>query len=1458
VSQSIDYYGAPLGIVGCITPNGCDFVTNEQTVLTGGQMLRLQGMPNDKLLFARETQKDVQDLAGNAMTTTVIGASLISALICGTKSFRKSKSTIPDRPQRRTTASETSLVTSSQTERHTLQPTKHAAVDVDMLLHDAYLSSRLCACEGTTRLCRSPVQVCEACSHTACAQHAGNPAHVYTGNIPRSDRTQTPHEFLEKWKQLLPTRLRFAEFPDIAKVISKAAGKDELVQDFVQHVQEADVSSQVFSIDILERQDAAWSITYTAAHVTLRLHITKEEVQWHLIVASPHNLRGDSALRKVFERPIARGLVKRSLMSPSWEFFVPRVSTQSFRIQASTETTSSWRSRIGLPDYKTETTPTELTITSEANDLQGLTGGYTLQPNCGTACDSMYKKHGSAPALFLYLDPDLVGHPDKDSFVFTHDLSRRVYGESRATLAVLDPAWRPWKMSDNSSSTVGASIPGSWVASDFVLASASLPIEVVLPTADSLGHLAKDCTQAITVLDVKVPEVLPTERISQLSWVLDQVKSLSSTSTWQETVTTSLSACDCAPSLPPLLWNVDADGNATAQEEPRAAAAFERVVKTRRPIFTIRPSVTSGETRIEVGLNIASLVHRARGRLSENTTGTLSWRLCTNHADIATGRFPKFTLQCNSASAPFNGKLELQHTLDKAQSRSLAWMVDQELGKPLTITEVEEATESDLGLRAEARAQHHCTIRGGVLADRPSFGKTVTTIALIHSEFQLYSAQQIIERNQASMPRQSGLIALAATMIVCPPHIARQWQSELEKFLQPSQYKLYKVLIVEDVTRLSRLTIKNFQEARVVIVSWSVLSDPDYIAQLAKFVAMPEPATTKGSGFDAWRSKAIEYIPDRLAALEDKSYSEFKADAKELLEVRLSHPEFQATMPLKLRHGAGYQSFASMQIAEKSGKGKKKAAPKPTSTRLDPKHPIPFLELFHFNRRVLDEYHYLLDDKKGENYPAYAAVKSISASKAWVLSGTPALTNFSDINELASFLGVRLGRNYFGDGVTMTPFEKKLADGQTEVQKFLSRTEIMSRQWHEDRHARAQEFLDLCVRKNKPSLDHIARKEVLVAVTLDLVHHAVYLELSQHLIAMKMQLKKPSGKSNADRIDRLNDILNNSATAEDALLKRALLFETAEGESGIDLLIQKRTEERSEVEAEIFRLMVAFESLKQQDEDIARHYNSFKDFAGDSHELGDGDSSHCLRRLIAKAVKKAATSPERLPEIKGLSGEKLLKALKILISQLRERARELVLKMRSQRFITALKGLVPALLSTESGQIYKCDSGHCGGVSSIHQLRLITECGHLACAPCLKSRVSDETCVHDACSSFVAVVDQIKITDLGRPEDSAAEQSFGNKLDAIAELIQRIPREDQGIIFVPNQETITIVAEVLDYFEISYHALSGNKKTAAKLVEDFKTNRRPKDMKKVLILDLGSESASGMYVQSAIVLVYTC
>jgi hypothetical protein len=105
----------------------------------------------------------------------------------------------------------------------------------------------------------------------------------------------------------------------------------------------------------------------------------------------------------------------------------------------------------------------------------------------------------------------------------------------------------------------------------------------------------------------------------------------------------------------------------------------------------------------------------------------------------------------------------------------------------------------------------------------------------------------------------------------------------------------------------------------------------------------------------------------------------------------------------------------------------------------------------------------------------------------------------------------------------------------------------MSTQWHAARHNRAQEFLNYFVRQNEADLVHITCNENLLPIKLDAAHHAVYLELSQHLISQQMQIKKMSKKSMSDRSGRVDESLNGSESAEEALVNSALFRDSRWG-----------------------------------------------------------------------------------------------------------------------------------------------------------------------------------------------------------------------------------------------------------------------------------------------------------------------
>lgn len=49
------------------------FYSSSSGPLVGEELLLLQGIPADDLLLTRESDKQLKDLAGNAMSTTVVG-----------------------------------------------------------------------------------------------------------------------------------------------------------------------------------------------------------------------------------------------------------------------------------------------------------------------------------------------------------------------------------------------------------------------------------------------------------------------------------------------------------------------------------------------------------------------------------------------------------------------------------------------------------------------------------------------------------------------------------------------------------------------------------------------------------------------------------------------------------------------------------------------------------------------------------------------------------------------------------------------------------------------------------------------------------------------------------------------------------------------------------------------------------------------------------------------------------------------------------------------------------------------------------------------------------------------------------------------------------------------------------------------------------------------------------------
>ena len=59
---------------------------------SGREVIALQGLPVDELLLTRESQRELFGLAGDTMTSTVVGEALLSALTVSCKTLTRQRS----------------------------------------------------------------------------------------------------------------------------------------------------------------------------------------------------------------------------------------------------------------------------------------------------------------------------------------------------------------------------------------------------------------------------------------------------------------------------------------------------------------------------------------------------------------------------------------------------------------------------------------------------------------------------------------------------------------------------------------------------------------------------------------------------------------------------------------------------------------------------------------------------------------------------------------------------------------------------------------------------------------------------------------------------------------------------------------------------------------------------------------------------------------------------------------------------------------------------------------------------------------------------------------------------------------------------------------------------------------------------------------------------------------------
>ena len=483
VSQNVDRQSGSYktALAPCLTPNMIPWVTNRGGPVTGREALALQGIPVRELLLTSENEDQLADLAGNAMTTTVVGASMVAALRVAldqlvpgedaeadTAKIEKELAGIDEEAEHR-------IIGEDKLEMHELDLAKVATANLKDILDLAKRSARHCQCEGQSGTA-SPIEECAACAYKACKSCGGRPDHLYA---PCANVRVEPTEFEKQFKELLPMRVKIAG-PDDA---SLTATREQAAKKGKGSVTSKDwglwsravlqgVTGAEFRFRYLKR-GYTWTAVYEAPGASLDLFLHPQTPEWRLTIKAPVTEPVNSRLRALVLHPVARlkfDMNGQDVLCGPWELCIPTYQSFKVKLVGKGELVPSWHALLGLQGGLEKTkrwSQIEVIVPSEASQAldRDLSGTYDLLPKCGQAMTSLHKKTATEadkglPAVFLFLDPSRCGEADDDCFVFSTSTERLNTGTERPVIATLHHKWRESAKSEES---VQLDVRGGWV-----------------------------------------------------------------------------------------------------------------------------------------------------------------------------------------------------------------------------------------------------------------------------------------------------------------------------------------------------------------------------------------------------------------------------------------------------------------------------------------------------------------------------------------------------------------------------------------------------------------------------------------------------------------------------------------------------------------------------------------------------------------------------------------------------------------------------------------------------------------------------------------------------------------------------------------------------------------------------------------------------------------------------------
>lgn len=479
------------------------YITNRGGPMVGLEALSMQGLPIDELLLTRETEDQLADLAGNAMSTTVVGASILAALVAGrkllkagddaetyeTKGGKKKLDRVEeddeeameiDQPTQ--LAVEKRIVGERELHERPLDLSVTTETSLQELLEDAEKSSRLCECEGRKDITSRKLNRCMDCGSSSCVKCGGRPEHNPSVIDVVANPRLAPATFVRKLKSTLPMCLSFLGITQPLLDELKASAGVAIPQKTWQGWRAAVLRAVDLELRFVEpKRQEIWSAIYQSPSASLELSLHPQQPEWRLYAKAEEKEPANSEIRHLLESPIARlSCAPDGLFSGIWELALPASAEIPVTIEGVGEKVPAWEARLGLigEEFKDLQVHSQIKVTLSTDDVpkfdRDISGVYTLLDKCGTANSALHKRmpnldedESNKPPLFMFLDPTRCGEAEKDCFVFSISKRRYEFGETRPVICRLDEKWR--QSGKDNAEELSCYLPCKWITADAVV-----------------------------------------------------------------------------------------------------------------------------------------------------------------------------------------------------------------------------------------------------------------------------------------------------------------------------------------------------------------------------------------------------------------------------------------------------------------------------------------------------------------------------------------------------------------------------------------------------------------------------------------------------------------------------------------------------------------------------------------------------------------------------------------------------------------------------------------------------------------------------------------------------------------------------------------------------------------------------------------------------------------------------